>query len=72
MILRNSCKIVENTINVIGDFYMKDNNIEIINIFHNEDDEKKSEIITQIMQKIINSRINSGTYNNDTDIKQDI
>lgn len=51
---------------------MKDNNIEIINIFHNEDDEKKSEIITQIMQKIINSRINSGTYNNDTDIKQDI
>lgn len=38
---------------------MKDSGIEIINIFQNEDDEKKSEIVTQKMQKIINSRINS-------------
>lgn len=48
---------------------MKDNGIEIINIFHNEDDDKKREIITQIMQKIINSRINSDTYNDDTAVK---
>lgn len=48
---------------------MKDNNIEVINIFQNEDDDKKREIVTQKMQKIINSRINSGAYNDNTDIK---
>ena len=48
---------------------MKDNNIEVINIFQNSDDEKKSEIVTQKMQRIINSRINSDTYNDDTTVK---
>lgn len=48
---------------------MKDSGIEIINIFHTEDDDKKREIVTQIMQKIINSRINSDIYNEDTTVK---
>ncbi|MCM1328314.1 MAG: hypothetical protein NC253_02640 [Ruminococcus sp.] len=38
---------------------MKDSGIEIINVFQNKDDAKKAEIVTQKMQKIINSRINS-------------
>ena len=38
---------------------MKDSGIEIINVFQNKDDDKKTEIVTQKMQKIINSKINS-------------
>ncbi len=38
---------------------MKDSDIEIINVFQNKDDTKKTEIVTQKMQKIINSKINS-------------
>ena len=51
---------------------MKDNNIEVINIFQIEDDDKKREIVTQKMQRIINSRINSATYNEDAPVKQNI
>lgn len=40
---------------------MKDSGIEIINIFQNKDDNKKTEIVTQKMQKIINSKINSNS-----------
>lgn len=43
---------------------MKDNGIEIINIFQNEDDDKKREIVTQKMQKIINSQINANPITN--------
>ena len=42
---------------------MKDSGIEIINIFQNKDDDKKREIVTQKMQKIINSQINSNNTN---------
>ena len=38
---------------------MKDSGIEIINVFQNKDNDKKTEIVTQKMQKIINSKINS-------------
>ena len=38
---------------------MKDSGIEIINVFQNKDDDKKTEIVTQKMQKIINSKISS-------------
>lgn len=38
---------------------MKDSDIEIINVFQNKDDDKKTEIVTQKMQKIINFKINS-------------